>query len=148
MVMGMNVPASAFNEANTAVCEPCVMAKRHREPFPQSGSISTEPMQPAHTDVCGPLQSTSMGGSLYFATFLDDYSKLSVVLPIRRKSAVASTTREVLAQMELLSGSLVRTVRSDGGGECLSNELEDYFRDKGISHWCIVRYTPQQMGAA
>jgi len=148
MVTGIDLPASAFSDANAAVCEPCVLAKHHREPFPQSDSRSTKPMQLVHMDVCGPLQATSMGGSHYFATYLDDYSKLSVVQPIHRKSDVASITKEVLAQMERLSGHLVRTVRTDGGGEYLSNDLEDYFRDKGIRHQRTVRYTPQQNGAA
>ena len=43
MVTGMNVPASAFNEANATVCKPRVMAKHHWEPFPQSSPEGVAP---------------------------------------------------------------------------------------------------------
>ena len=32
-----------------------------------------------HMDVCGPLPESSLGGIRYVATFLDEYSQLSVV---------------------------------------------------------------------
>ena len=90
----------------------------------------------------------SLGGSRYFATYLDDFSKVSVVQPIARKSDVAAMTRDVLAQLERLSGCLVGTVRTDGGGEYISYALEAYFTAKGIRHQLTVRYTPQQNGKA
>jgi len=79
MVVGMNVPASAFVEANTSVCHPCVIAKQSRDPFPHSDSKSTQPLQLVHMDVCGPLPVPSLGGTRYFATYLDDFSNLSII---------------------------------------------------------------------
>ena len=99
-------------------------------------------------DVCGPLEKPSLGGCRYFATFLDDFSKLSYVQPLVRKSDVASATKGVLAQLENLSGRRVRTVRTDGGGEYVNFELDAYFQSRGIRHQQTVRYTPQQNGAA
>ena len=148
MVTGVNVTASDFSRGNKEVCEPCIMAKMHREPFPLSDSKSTGPLQLVHMDVCGPMETPSHGGSRYVATYLDDYSKLSVVQPVERKSDVITITKDVLEQLETLSGSRVRTVRTDGGGEYVNNELDGYFRSKGIRHQQTVRYTPEQNGAA
>lgn len=39
---------------------------------------STQPLKLVHMDVCRPMPVASKGGSRYLATFLDDYSKLSV----------------------------------------------------------------------
>ena len=148
MVTGISVSASEFSEGSKRVCEPCVMAKQHREPFPQSSSSSTQPLQLVHMDVCGPIQTPSLGRSSFFCTFLDDYSKLSVVQPVARKSDVAAVTRDVFQQLETLVGSKVRTVRTDGGGEYVNAEMDALFRSKGIRHQKTVRYTPQQNGAA
>ena len=38
--------------------------------------------------------------------------------------------------------------RCDNGGEYLSNELKDFFKEKEIQHELIIRYTPQQNGVA
>ena len=51
-------------------------------------------------DLCGPLPVTSMGGSIYFATILDDYSKLSLVYPLEFKSDTAGAVREAITLLE------------------------------------------------
>ena len=43
-------------------------------------------------DVCGPFPEPSLGGSMYVATYLDDYSKLSMVRPLASKSQVPEAT--------------------------------------------------------
>ena len=48
-------------------------------------------------DVYGPLPVASMGPSRYFATFLDDFSKLSVVMSLARKSDVAEVVKRCSA---------------------------------------------------
>ena len=148
MVTGVNVSAGAFSAASKAACEPCILAKHHRDPFPQSGSKSEQPLQLVHMDICGPLQVPSLGHAHYFATYLDDYSKLSIIQPMLRKSDVAGHTRDVLKYLETQSGYTVRAVRSDNGGEYVSKEMEGYFADKGIEHQRTVSYTPQQNGKA
>ena len=148
MVTGMNVPANAFSEASAAVCHPCVMAKHSRDPFPHSDSKSTQPLQLVHMDVCGPLQVPSLGGTRYFATYLDDYSKLSIIQPIARKSDVTPITRDILTFLETHCGHQVKAVRTDGGGEYVNKELDSFFAEKGIAHQQTVAYTPQQNGKA
>ena len=71
LVEGLSVTADEFKAAKAAVCETCMMAKQHRQPFPDSERERTKPLQLVHMDLCGPLQETSIGGSKYLATFLD-----------------------------------------------------------------------------
>jgi hypothetical protein len=49
-------------------------------------------------DVCGSLEKRSKGGSRFFATFTDDYSKLSVVIPIEKKSQVVAVVRNTVSE--------------------------------------------------
>ena len=67
--------AEAFREKKTSVCEPCIIGKQTREPFPKESDSkgSTEPLELVHMDVCGPMPVASKGESRYLATFLDDY---------------------------------------------------------------------------
>ena len=60
------------------------MGKQIRLPFPESESVSTEPLELVHMGhVCGPMPVASKGGSRYFATFLDDYSKALGCSPMK-----------------------------------------------------------------
>jgi len=74
-------------------------------------------------DVCGPMPTSSLGGSEYEATFKDDYSGLSVVMPARYKSDVPGIVKEVLNRLEKQRGLSVKVVRSDRGGEYVNKEL-------------------------
>ena len=147
MVSGIDIPAADFTAQCTEPCEPCIMAKQHRLSFGPSETETVRTLELVHMDVCGPLPA-SLGGARYFATFLDDYSKFSVVRPIASKSDVAAVTREVIQLLEAQAGQHVRTVRTDNGSEYLNSEMSAFFRGKGITHQTTVRYTPEQNGAA
>ncbi|KAL4091688.1 hypothetical protein QTP88_026340 [Uroleucon formosanum] len=42
-------------------CEPCIYGKQHKETFTQSETMTTEPGQIIHSDVCGPMEENSLG---------------------------------------------------------------------------------------
>ena len=150
MVEGMaGVTAAAFKQLKHGVCEPCVMGKQHRLPFPTSdGSKAAQPLALLHMDLCGPLPVPSMSGSRYIATILDDYSGLSVVVPLSSKDKTAAAVRYWIKYLETATGATARAVRTDRGGEYLSKELAQFFADKGIQHQLTAPYTPEQNGAA
>ena len=148
MVSGIAVQAEDFKRANDKVCEPCIMAKQTRTPFPTSASVTTRPLELLHMDLCGPMPVTSLGGHLYIATFLDDYSKLSVVRVISSKSDTVDIVPKVIAAMENSSGYKVGTVRTDNGGEYINSFLSDYFSKRGVVHQTTIPYTPEQNGVA
>ena len=148
LVKGMHVTAAKFREKVSTVCEPCVQGKQTRLPFPDSDSKSKQPCELVHMDVCGPMPVTSTGGSKYFCTFLDDYSKLSVAVPIARKSDVREVLKDILGKWELKTGKRVVTIRSDRGGEYVDGELKKELRELHITHELTVPGTPQQNGDA
>jgi hypothetical protein len=91
---------------------------------------------------------TSLGGSKYLATFLDDYSKLSIVRPITHKSDTAGVVREVIQLMETQSGQRCRAIRTDNGTEYVNQHLASYLKAKGIIHQTTIPYNPAQNGSA
>lgn len=148
MVRGIDVGAEQFEAAKQQICEPCIMAKQHRMPFSASDTHSSKLLELVHMDLCGPLPEPSLGGAKYVATFLDDYSKFSVVVPITSKADTTAKVIEVINYLENQSGHKLRTVRTDNGSEYLTGELDKYFVGKGVQHQKTVPYTPQQNGAA
>ena len=68
-------------------CDGCVIGKGHREPIPKSVKFkSTKLLQLVHSDLNGSLEVPSLGGPKYFVTFIDDFSKWTVVYMMRKKS--------------------------------------------------------------
>lgn len=151
MVTGIHTTADEFKAAmgeGDGLCEPCVLGKQHRNPFTASASKTTRPLALVHTDVCGPLPITSMGGNNYFVTLLDDYSKLSAVQPLVRKSDVATAVKDLLLLLQNQSGYNLQRLRCDNGSEYINADLKAFCRANGIQLETTVRYTPEQNGAA
>ena len=148
MVDGIKVPERYFKPAKAVICEPCILVKHHKAPFPNSKRESTEPLELLHMDLCGPMPVPSLGGSKYEATSLDDFSKLSIVRSITYKSETTTTVREVLHLLENQTKRRVQAIRTDNGREYVNTELTQYLKSRGILHQTTIPYTPEQIGAA
>lgn len=148
LVTGLDARSAEIQAAKSQLCEPCVLSKQPRSSFPPSDSIASDPLDLVHMDVCGPITPSSLGGSRYFCTFLDDFTKYSVVKAVAHKSDVPDIVRTVLSQLEVVAGRRVKSVRSDRGGEYTAGRLQDFFNSKGILHQTTAPYTPEQNGRA
>ncbi|MCO5608578.1 hypothetical protein L7F22_062790 [Adiantum nelumboides] len=131
------------------VCEGCVLGKMHRFAFSQDGSVRvTRKLQLVHSDVCGPMRTSSVGNSLYFVTFIDDFSRFCWVYPLKAKSHVFAIFQHYVSMVENETGCKVQILRTDRGGEYMSGAFKDFLGKKGIKHQCTMPYTPQQNGVA
>jgi hypothetical protein len=148
MVTGLQLTAKDFQHARDEVCEPCVLAKHTKSPFPTSTSQATERLELIHMDLMGPLQVPSLGGNNYIATFLDDYSRYAEIVPLSHKSDAGDAIKDIITKWETQTGCTVRRVRSDRGGEYVNTAVTTYFKSKGIVHETTAPYTPEQNGRA
>ena len=106
----------------------------HRAPFKPVGEIcSTRRLQLVHSDVCGPMQTESLGGRKYFATFIDDYSRCCNVYFLKHKSEVSEKFKEFEASITNESDKRIGTLRTDNGGEYLSGEFKEYLKSRGYA---------------
>ena len=85
-----------------------------------------------HTDVCGPLRHVSKRGASYFITFTDDYSRYGYVYLLKHKHEVFETFKVFINEVELQLGKKIKALRSDRGGEYISQEFKDYLVECGI----------------
>jgi len=96
-----------------------------------------------HTDVCGPINISSVGGNKYFLTFNDDFSRKICIYLLKSKDEVFHYFKIFKAFVERESGRQIKMVRSDGGGEYKSNEFKRHYEELGLQHNITCPYTPQ-----
>ena len=148
IVKGLNL-SSCKEEWSSMVCKGCIEGKSSRQPFPKDGATrATKPLELVHSDVCGPMKTTSIGGARYFVTFIDDFSRKMWVYMLRCKSEVFGHFETWKALVEAQSDCKVKVLRSDNGGEYVSKAFEEYLKAHGIEHHTSAPYTPQQNGVA
>ena len=120
-----------------------------RKPFkPLTHPQSKRKLELVHSDVCGPLQVESIGGSRYFVTFVDDYSRCVSVYFIKHKAEVFGKFKLFEAMVTKECGESIMKLRTDNGGEYTSKDFQTYLASKGIEHQLTVPHSPQQNGVA
>lgn len=68
------------------VCEACPLGKHARKSFPKGEAWRTSyTLQLVHYDICGPMQTQSLGKNSYFLTFIDDFSRMCWVFFLKHK---------------------------------------------------------------
>ncbi|CAL9003906.1 unnamed protein product [Prunus brigantina] len=136
-------------EKDFAVCEGCKLGKQHRDSFPAKSTWRAQfPLELVHTDICGPMQIASMSENRYFLLFIDDYTRMAWVYFLRNKSNAFECFKKFKAMTELQSGHKVKSLRSDRGGEFMSNEFLAHCSEARIQRQLTVAYSPQQNGVA
>lgn len=131
------------------VCEHCMAGKSARIPFPKVSENRAERiLDLVHTDVCGPIKSTTPGGSRYLMTLIDDFSRYTVVCLLRQKSDAAGCIQRFVAHVKNRFGRAPCVIRSDGGGEYVNHELKQFYEKEGIQAQFTAAYSPQQNGVA
>ncbi len=68
-------------------CDGCVLGKAHRSIIPKrSFTRMSKRLELVHSDLNGPIEPASLGGSRYFITFIDDFSRWTVAFAMKQKS--------------------------------------------------------------
>ena len=76
-----------FNcNSNFDFCEQCLYGKQNRLKFPSGAIREKEILELIHSDVFGPVPIPSLGGSLYYVIFIDDFSRNTWLYFLKKKS--------------------------------------------------------------
>ncbi|KAD1605691.1 hypothetical protein E3N88_42566 [Mikania micrantha] len=127
-------------------CEGCIMGKQHKLPFKSTAWRSTETLGLIHADLCGAMQTPSLGGNLYYFLLIDDYTRMCWVYFLSAKSQTFSKFKAFKAMVETESGYKIKVLRTDRGGEFCSNEFNSFCESNGIKRELTIPYTPEHNG--
>jgi transposase InsO family protein len=129
--------------------EHCVYGKQKRVRFLRVGKEKkSERLELVHTNVCGPAQVSSLGGSRHYITFIDDATRKTWVYCIRQKYNVFDTFKKWKVLVENETGKRLKCLRSNNGGEYCKKEFDDYCSFHGIRREKTVLRTPQENGVS
>jgi hypothetical protein len=137
-----------FSSEHHELCKGCTLGKYTKTSFPSSDSRAARILDLIHSDVCGPMSSASLTGSLYYVVFIDDFSRKSWIFFMKTKGQVFSQFQEFKALVENQTGKKIRVLRSNNGGEYTSKEFMDFCAREGIKRELTVPYNLQQNGVA
>lgn len=130
------------------LCESCVLGKLHRQSFPKLRStLTNKPLQLVHIDVCGPLPTPTRTHCRYILTFIDDFSRKSWLYFLTHKDQVFSYFLKFKNLVETPTQN-IQTLRTDRGGEYLSDEFQAFCELHGIHQQLTAGYSPEQNGVA
>ncbi|GJX71739.1 retrotransposon protein, putative, ty1-copia subclass [Tanacetum coccineum] len=90
----------------------------------------------------------SKQGASYFVTFTDDFSRYGYVYLLKHKHEVFETFKVFQKEVENQLGKTIKSLRSDRGGEYMSQEFLDHLKEHGIIAHRTPPYTPQHNGVS
>jgi transposase InsO family protein len=137
-----------LKSTHEGICKGCALGKNIKKPFPSNNNRSKETLDLINSDVCSPMPVRSLGGSLYYVTFIDDYSRKTWLHLLKSKDEVFNKFQEFKAEIENLTNKKINTLRIDNGGEYTSKEFVALFKSAGIRRELTIPHNPQQNGVA
>ena len=91
-------------------CESCIMGKQHKKSIPKGVSWRASVfLELIHTDICGPMNTPSLGSQRYFLIFIDDFSRMTWVYFLKEKSEAFATFKKFKALVEKQKGCSINT---------------------------------------
>lgn len=130
-------------------CENCPLGKQARLPFASNKAKSdTVPGEIVHTDLCGPMQTPSIGGAKFFLLFKDEHSGFRTVYFLRHKNDVFDRLKEFLNLTKNQFGKDIKILRADNGTEFVNSDVRDLLKQRGIKLLTSSPHTPEQNGRA
>ena len=130
------------------LCEDCVKGKATRVKFSKGVHVTKEKLDYVHSDLWGPSRTSSHGGSRFFMSVIDDYSRRVWVYILKYKSEALDRFKQWHTLLENQTGRKLKKLRTDNGLEYFSSEFDDYCKSVGVARHHTIIGTPQQNGLA
>ena len=141
VVEGMKITSKGKPECGT-----CVQGKMSQYQNREPDRRAAAPLQLVHSDLAGPITPVSREGHKYGMVFVDDFSGAFGVYFLKNKSDATRATEQFLADTAPYCS--VKQLRSDNGGEYISEEFKSLLFKNHIKHETSAPYSLHQNGTA
>jgi transposase InsO family protein len=144
----------------TLDCDECDISKLTRAPHTKPAERAKGVLERVFSDVHGPIQVQGRKGERYWVTFIDDFSRFTMLYLLKSKDQVFEAfthytnwaenqmNRRIQKWDEQGIRKTVKCLRDDKGGEYSSHKLREFCLMHGIDREHTIRDTPQQNGVA
>ena len=131
-------------KTSSGIYKGCIFDKHLEHKFDQGkASRAISILGLIHSDISRPMPKTSMSGSRYVLTFIDDFSRFTWVFFLKKKSKVLERFIEFKASVENAYGRKIMSLRYDNGGEYINSKMLKKCAKYGIKIQHSNPYTPQ-----
>ena len=93
--------------------------------------------------MCGPFSIDLTAKHKYYVIFVDEFSRKCQIFFTQKKDQTFSNFLEFKALVEKESGKQVKALRSDNGGEYISNEFKKFCSKEGIRRELKAPHKPK-----
>ncbi|GBN04901.1 Retrovirus-related Pol polyprotein from transposon TNT 1-94 [Araneus ventricosus] len=136
---------------NNESCISCNVGKATRTSLKKNyvyKRVTKSVLDKVHMDLWGPAPVNSLGGSKYFLSIIDNFSRKKDVFTLKSKSGVFSIFKEYLSRVQRELRRKLKSVRTDNGLEFCHKDFETFLRNLGIKIERTSFYTPELNGIA
>src|SRR5260370_24229984 len=102
-VQGMDFSSSTMDIPT--ICHGCELGKSTCKPFPGSTKTTSRILEIVHSYLAGPMQTKSIQGSSYIATFVNDHSCHVVIYFLKTKNQFLAALQRLLSWAETQTGA-------------------------------------------
>ena len=131
-----DMPVKKDRDDTSKVCPVCALGHQHKQAQTKEREKPTELLSIVHSDICGPMQTTSINGKQYFISFTDSMSGRVSIYFVPTKDGTLAAFQAYQARAEKSSGKEIQALRTDGGGEYLNKQFLQYVKEDGIGPHC------------
>ncbi|KAE8654775.1 glutamate-ammonia ligase family protein [Hibiscus syriacus] len=118
-----------------AFCEHCIKGKKTRVKFRTTIHDTKGILDYVHSDVWKPSKITSLGGTHYYVTFVDDFSRRVWVYTMKTKDEVLGFFLKWKKMVETQTGRKIKRLRTDNGGEYKNDPFLKVCEEEGKEFW-------------
>lgn len=108
------------------------MGKSIKSPSTRHFQRAPSPLSCVHSDLMGPISPASLGGKKYIMTFIDDYTRYSMVYFLESKDEAFKSFEHFKTWFESRTEHRVLKLKSDRGGEYSSTEFLNFLKEEAI----------------
>ena len=98
-----------IQEKHEGVCKGCAKGNNTKKTFSSSESKGNGILEVIHSDVCGPMSSSSLSGYVYYVSFIDDFSRKTWIYFLKSKDEVFSKFKEFKALIKHHTKKKIKT---------------------------------------
>ena len=136
-----------FSTLSSLACKSYQLGKHTHVSFPKRlNNRAKSPFELVHTDVCGPCRTASTLGFQYFVTFIDDYSRCTLLFLMKNRAELYSIFQKFYAEILTQFNISIHVLCSDNAKEYFFAPFISFMSQHGILHQSSCAHTTQQNG--
>jgi hypothetical protein len=106
--------------------EHCVYGKQIWVRFPFGATRENGILEFIHSDVFGPISVPSLGGSMSYVSFIDDFSRKTWIYFLRKKSCVFDKFKNFKYLVKNQTDKKIKVLRTYNDGELCGKEFDNF----------------------